>query len=173
MNWQIALANVIIFLHVLFVGIVVLSVPAILLGWWRKWTWVRNFWFRLIHLLMITIVVVETVFGVPCPLSVWERDLRLAGGQLEYERNEDGTNRETQNGNWILKGNTEYENDFVARLLNRIIFYEGVPTAVLEVSYYCFGVMILLTLFLVPPRWPWKSSSENKRSVVIDPKGIT
>ncbi len=161
MNWQIALANVIIFLHVLFVGIVVLSVPAILLGWWRKWTWVRNFWFRLIHLLMITVVVVETVFGVPCPLSVWERDLRLAGGQLEYERNEDGTNKENQNGKWILKGNKEYDNDFVARLLNRIIFYEGVPTAVLEVSYYCFGAMILLTLFLVPPRWPWKRASEN------------
>ena len=156
MNWQIILANVIVFLHVLFVGIVVLSVPAILLGWWRKWTWVRNFWFRLIHLLMITVVVFETIFGVPCPLSVWERDLRLAGGQLEYERNDDGTNKVNNNGNWILKSNKEYENDFVARLLRQMIMLNFVPDAVLEVSYYCFGALILLTLFLVPPRWPWK-----------------
>jgi Protein of Unknown function (DUF2784) len=156
MNWQIVLANVIVFLHVLFVGIVVLSVPAILVGWWRKWTWVRNFWFRLIHLLMITIVVVETVFGVPCPLSVWERDLRLAGGQLEYDRDVDGAFKLSDSGNRMLKSNKEYEDDFVARLLRQMIMFNFVPDDVLVVSYYCFGVLILLTLFLVPPRWPWK-----------------
>ena len=155
MNWRIILANVVVFFHVLFVGIVVVAVPLILIGWWRKWKWVRNFWFRLIHVIMIMIVVVETVVGVPCPLTIWERDLRLAGGQLEYQRIEDGSNKETAEGKWTLKPNKEFDGDFVGRLLNRIIFYNDVPTAVLETCYYCFGALILLTLFLVPPRRPW------------------
>ena len=108
---------------------------------------------------MITIVIVETVVGVPCPLTVWELELRLAGGQLEFERNEDGSYKKTDNGMGILKTNKEYEGDFVARLLNRIIFYNDVPKAVLETCYYGFGALILLTLFLVPPRWPRKRKS--------------
>lgn len=162
MNWQILLANVIVFLHVLFVGFVVVMVPVILIGWWRKWQWVRNFWFRLIHFLMITIVVVETVVGVPCPLTIWERDLRLAGGQLEFERNEDGSYKKTEEGYGILKSNSEYDRDFVARLLNRIIFYNDVSVAVLEKCYYGFGALILLTLFLVPPRWPWRKQPKQE-----------
>ncbi len=156
MNWHILLANVIVFLHVLFVGFVVVMVPVILIGWWRKWQWVRNFWLRLIHFLMIMIVVVETVAGVPCPLTIWERDLRLAGGQLDYERNEDGSYKENEEGLVRLKPNKEYDGDFVARLLNRIIFYEDVPAVVLESCYYGFGALILLGFVLVPPRWPWK-----------------
>jgi hypothetical protein len=155
MNWHILLANVIVFFHVLFVGFVVVMVPIILLGWWRKWQWVRNFWLRLIHFLMIIIVVVETVVGVPCPLTIWERDLRLAGGQLEFELNEDGSYKLDDQGLGRLKPNKEYDGDFVARLLNRIIFYNDVPVGVLEACYYGFGGLILLGFILVPPRWPW------------------
>lgn len=107
---------------------------------------------------MMMIVVVETVLGVPCPLTVWERDLRMAGGQLEFELNEDGSYKRTPEGLGILKGNKEYEQDFVARLLNRILFFDDVPAGVLEACYYGFGALILVALFLVPPHWPWKKT---------------
>lgn len=156
MNWHLFFANVVVFIHVLFVGIVVFAVPVILLGWWRRWNWVRNFWFRMIHLLMITIVVIETVFGVPCPLTVWEKELRLTGGQLRIQLNEDGTQKFNEAGEPMFKANKEFEGDFVGRLLHRIIFFEDIPEEWLEYCYYLFGVLVLVTLFLVPPRWPWK-----------------
>lgn len=156
MNWPLFLADVVVFVHVLFVGFVVLAVPVILFGWWRKWKWVRNFWFRAIHLLMMAIVVVETLSGIPCPLTVWERDLRLRAGQLHIERYDDGEVKLTEDGHPRMKANKEYDQDFVGRLLHRIIFleFDVLTPAVLEVCYYIFGGLILITLFLVPPRWP-------------------
>lgn len=156
MNWQIILADVVVFVHVLFVGFVVLAVPVILVGRFRQWPWVRNFWFRLTHLLMITIVVVETLCGVPCPLSIWERDLRIDGGQLEVDRWYDGAPKLTKDGKYKLVTNSEYDKDFVGRMLRRVIFlqFDFFTPEVLEVSYYLFGAMTLATFFLVPPRWP-------------------
>ena len=54
---------------------------AILLGGWRKWRWVRNFWFRLLHFLMIAVVVVESLVGIVCPLTDWEDALREKAGE--------------------------------------------------------------------------------------------
>lgn len=160
MNWTIILANVIVIIHVLYVGFVVVSVPLILLGWLLKWKWVRNCWYRIIHFLMMAIVVLEMVFGVTCPLTTWESDLRIAGGELSIAYNEDGTEKQNEYGQYVLKGSKEYEEDFIARLLYRILFVQpqDVPTHVLNILYYVFGGMVLATMILVPPRWPWKKA---------------
>ena len=49
-----------------------------------RWKWVRNPWFRAIHLIAIGIVVAESLAGIPCPLTVWERQLRKMAGQIGY-----------------------------------------------------------------------------------------
>ena len=158
MNWCIFLANVVVFLHVLYVGFVVIAVPVILLGWLLKWKWVRNFWFRLIHLLMMAVVVVETVFGMTCPLTTWETDLRIAGGQYLVKHNDDGTVQHNEYGQIIMDVSEDFQGDFFGRLLQRILFFqpEDVSQAVLNLFYYSFGAMILATMILVPPRWPWR-----------------
>ncbi len=148
MNRYIFLANLVVFFHLLYVGFVVVMVPVIVVGGWRKWSWVRNFWFRLVHFFMIGIVVVETVFSVTCPLTTWESDLRVAGGQLERAEGGDGYSYDPDA--------PAYQEDFVGRLLRSIPFFdpESVPQWVLNCFYYAFGGLILVTLFLIPPRWP-------------------
>ena len=56
---------------------------AILAGVCLRWSWVRNFWFRAIHLLLIGIVVVESLCSINCPLTDWENRLREASGEAE------------------------------------------------------------------------------------------
>jgi hypothetical protein len=158
MNWHTFLADVVVFVHLAYVLFVIVCVPLILLGGWLKWSWVRNFWFRTIHFLMMGVVVVETVFGVTCPLTTWESQLRLAGGQYDYQRDEAG-NMVTTNDGYVQLAKTEsYQQDFVGRCLQAVLFFDPtqVPQWVLNLCYYIFGGLVLMTLLLVRPRWPKK-----------------
>ncbi len=84
MLWASVLADLIVVLHVAYVGFVVFGLAAILLGVAFHWSWVRNLWFRAIHLIAIGIVVGESLIGIPCPLTVWEARLRKTAGQTAY-----------------------------------------------------------------------------------------
>ena len=164
MNWHIFLANTIVFIHVLYVGLVIVAVPTILVGWLLKWKWVRNFWFRLIHLIMMGIVVVETAFGVTCPLTTWETQQRIAGGQFNVQYNVDGTVKYNEYGQIMLDATDSYQGDFFGRLLQNVLFFqpEDVSPYVLNLCYYGFGALILATLLLVPPHWPWRNKAQPR-----------
>src|SRR5437764_14821538 len=84
MNGYAILADAIVAAHVAYVSFVILGQLAILIGWPLGWKWIRNPWFRMIHLLMILIVVVESLPFVKyeCPLTTWEYELRVEAGQL-------------------------------------------------------------------------------------------
>lgn len=123
-----ALANVIVLIHFAYVAFLVLGLAAILLGIAFRWRWVRNRWFRLIHLAMIGIVVAEALAGVACPLTVWEHRLRLQAGQ------------------------TTVDGDFIASWVHRIMFYRAEPW-VFTVVYVAFGLAVLATWIVAPPRW--------------------
>jgi Protein of Unknown function (DUF2784) len=69
-------ADLVLILHLVYVGFVLLGQIAILIGACLRWLWVRNPWFRWLHLLAMGIVVFEVLVGITCPLSIWERDLR-------------------------------------------------------------------------------------------------
>jgi hypothetical protein len=64
-------ADVVVAVHVAYVAFVVLAVPAILVGGLLGAEWVRNSWFRNTHLAMIAIVVIQSLCGVTCLLTVW------------------------------------------------------------------------------------------------------
>lgn len=137
------LADLVVAFHVAYVSFVVLGQLVILVGVICKWQWVRNRWFRLLHLFMITIVALETVVGMTCPLTTWENALRELGGQQSLE------------------------GDFIGRVLRDIIFLPLPDTHwIFKVMYFGFAGLVLLTLFLVPPRWkkPVASTFEEHKS---------
>ena len=135
MLWARALADFVVVVHAAYVAFVVLGLAATLLGLALGWGWVRNFWFRAAHLGAIGLVVVESLAKVPCPLTVWEAQLRRIGGQ------------------------TVVGEDFVAGWIHRLIFFQADPW-VFTALYVAFAAAVLLTFVLGPPRRPgrWAAS---------------
>lgn len=131
------LADLLVVIHCGYASFIVVGLVLILLGAWRKWAWVRNFWFRLLHLLMIAVVVEESLLGVVCPLTDWERTLRKKAGE------------------------TVAEGTFIGRIVHHFLFVDFSP-ATMTVFYCLFGLLIVATLFLVPPKWPkWRKGRGN------------
>jgi hypothetical protein len=130
------LADVVLAVHFGYVAFVVVGMAAILTGIALRWSWVRNFWFRTVHFLMIAVVVVESVFGVVCPLTEWENQLREMAGE------------------------TSEPGSFIGRWMEQLLFVNLSPS-VLAVCYSLFGVAVFLTLIFAPPRWPWKKRAPS------------
>jgi hypothetical protein len=85
MLW-IIMADVVAALHTAYIVFVVAGFAAILAGSAARWHWVRNGYFRIMHLAMILLVCSEVIFGITCPLTGLENALRLKGGQTGYAR---------------------------------------------------------------------------------------
>ena len=90
-----------------------------------RWRWVRNFWFRIIHFLMIAVVVAESLCGILCPLTQWEDRLR----ELAGEPNEPGS--------------------FIGRWTHELLFVDVTPSVLLT-CYCLFGLAVFVTLILGP-----------------------
>ena len=120
------LADAILVLHTLFVAFVVFGLAAIYVGYWLSWTWVRNYWFRLTHLLAIGYVVLESWLGVVCPLTRWEMSLRLKAGSATYG------------------------GSFIQHWLQKILYYDA-PAWVFILAYTLFGILVLASWFVVRP----------------------
>lgn len=123
------LADLVVALHLAYVLTVIVGLVLILIGWLAKWRWIRHFWLRLIHLLMIAVVAFQAWIGVICPLTHLENYLRKLAGQSGYS----GT--------------------FIGHLLESLLYYEA-PPWVFVFAYTLVAVLILSTLILVPPNWP-------------------
>jgi hypothetical protein len=125
------LADLLLFIHLLFIVGVVLPVPLIILGKFLHWTWVRNFFFRTTHILMVASVVLPDLLGYPCPLTVWEQDLRIEAGEGSYQ------------------------GDLIIYWLDRLVFPD-LSFEAFTLIYAAFGLLILALYFMIPPRWPRK-----------------
>lgn len=124
-----AIADFVVIIHFSYVAFVVLGLLAILLGLACRGQWVRNPWFRSLHLLAIAIVALEAICGITCPLTTWEKQLRT------------------------MAGDPSHEGDFVAEWVHRLMFFDFEPW-VFTVSYVLFAVVVVATFVLAPPRWP-------------------
>ncbi len=116
------LADFVLIFHFLYVLFVVGSLPVIWLGAWLKLAFVRNPWFRYLHLAAIILVVAESLLGVVCPLTRWENTLR----QIETD------------------------NSFIQQWLHKIMFF-AVPENVFTVVYILFAGLVAATFKWVPP----------------------
>jgi hypothetical protein len=99
----------------------------ILVGAALQWSWIRNFWLRVIHLGAIGIVALEALIGMACPLTVWEDWFRRHAGQ------------------------TVTEGSFVGRCLHNVIFLDC-PPWFFTVLHVGFALLVLATFIVIPPR---------------------
>ena len=90
------------------------------------WSWVRNWWFRVAHLVAIGVVVVQAWFGVICPLTTLEMELRRQAGDATY-------------------GGT-----FISHWLESILYYRA-PAWVFAACYTAFAALVVLSWFWVRP----------------------
>ena len=122
------LADLMVGIHLIYVGYIVVGQLAIWLGWICGWRWTRNIWFRATHLLAIGYVAFEEFADLRCPLTLWEEHLRVLADQP-------------------VTGET-----FLGRCLHSILFYNFQPWVFTLIHLVCAG-LVLLTFVLYPPRW--------------------
>ena len=123
-------ADLVLVAHFGYVAFVVLGLLLVWVGYFRRWGFVRNFWFRLAHLLAIAYVAAEALLGIVCPLTVWEDKLRLLAG-----------------------GGGQYQGSFVEHWLHRVMFFQA-EAWVFTVAYLGFFLAVLASFWVVRPRRP-------------------
>jgi hypothetical protein len=116
------LADLILFVHLLFVLFVIVGFALTLVGITLGWQWVRNFYFRIVHLAAILFVAIESLAGVMCPLTLWEDALRGGGSP----------------------------GGFIQRWVQRLLFYDW-PEWAFTLIYAGLAVLVALTFKFAPP----------------------
>lgn len=123
-------ADSVLLLHVLFVAFVLVGLMLIFVGKVIGWSWIRNPWFRLTHLVAIGVVVVQSWLGAICPLTTIEMALRSRAGD------------------------NEYSGSFISYWLESILYYQA-PPWVFVVCYTAFGAVVVASWFWVRPQRFW------------------
>ncbi len=117
------IADTILVIHLAFVVFFVFGFMLILIGLLASWSWVHNRIFRIAHLAVVGVVVLQAWLGQLCPLTIWENELRRRAGQSGYTET------------------------FVEHWLRDILFYQAEPW-VFTMIYTCFGALVVLVWFL-------------------------
>ncbi len=127
--WYAYLADLVVGVHVAYVAYVVVGQALVVLASALGREWGRNRWFRLTHLLAIGVVAVEEWRGWRCPLTVWEEQLRVLGGQ-------------------VVSGEM-----FMGRLLHDLLFVDDTMSGdAITVLHYAFAALVVQALVMYPPR---------------------
>jgi len=116
-------ADALLVVHFLIAAFVTAGLPLVWIGAAAGWGWVRNPWFRWLHLGAIAFVALEALLGYACPLTVWED---------------------------LLRGGVRPES-FVGRWVYRLLYYNA-PEWVFTALYALWAGATLVTLWLVPVR---------------------
>jgi len=121
------LADTLLGLHLAIVIFNLVMPPAIGLGAWFGWGWVRVRWLRLLHLGSMAVVALQAALGDLCFLTVWEADLRRHAGDAAHA------------------------GSFIQGLLSDLLYVEA-PLSVLIPIYLGWAALSLALWWLVPPR---------------------
>jgi polyferredoxin len=117
------LADALLVVHFLIAGFIVGGLVLVWIGALAGWSWIRNPWFRYLHLAAIVFVAAEALLGYACPLTIWED---------------------------LLRGGVRPES-FIGRWVQRLLYYNA-PEWVFTTLYAAWTAATLLTLRYVPPR---------------------
>ena len=117
-----ALADAILVAHAAFVLFVVAGLPATWIGIALDRPFAFNPWLRGLHLAAIGFVVVETLLGYMCPLTIWEAALRGDGSG-------DG---------------------FIERYIHAWLFWRA-PAWAFAAAYVAFAALVAATWWRWPP----------------------
>ncbi len=132
------LADAVLILHFGFVLFVILGQAVVVIGLGLRWGWVRNFWFRTVHLGAIVFIVAQTWLNWVCPLTDLENYFRAYAGEATYP------------------------GGCISYWIERILFYD-MESWVFKLSYTLFGTVTLLSWILGPPRWRRKVDHEGTK----------
>jgi hypothetical protein len=117
------IADGVLAVHFAIVAFIVAGLPLVWIGAALGWGWIRNPWFRYLHLAAIVLVAAEALLGMACPLTVWE-DMLRGGAQPD---------------------------SFIGRWIRRLLFYEA-PGWIFTSAYCAWAAACAITLALVRPR---------------------
>ncbi|MBW1715601.1 MAG: DUF2784 domain-containing protein [Deltaproteobacteria bacterium] len=133
------LADTIAIIHLGYVIFVILGFILILVGILLKWKWIRNLWFRVVHLGAIGGVALEALLGINCPLTVLEFELRYGATPSDGRLS------------------------FVGNIVDSILFYDA-PAWLFAIIYSAFAILVAITFILAPPSRKGHSTISNQRS---------
>lgn len=119
-------ADLVLVVHVLFVLFVIAGLALIFAGKFAGWAWVHNRPLRIIHLVCIGVVVLQSWLGVICPLTTLEMALRARAGDETYP------------------------GSFIAHWLDSLLYYRA-PAWLFAVCYTAFGGLVAASWFWVRP----------------------
>ncbi len=122
-----ALAWIVLAIHVAVIAFNVAGLVLIPLGAWRQWRWVRGFWWRLAHLLILATVAVQALAGRACFLTLWQSEL-------------------TGNG---------HPQPLVAAWIDTVIYWP-LPLWFFTVLYIAVWLYVAILWWRIPPRLPWR-----------------
>ena len=120
-------ADLLVFVHSLYVLFTVGGSLLILAGAALHWSWIRNRIFRRIHLAAVLLVTLEASLGLMCPLTTWEYRLRTLAGQSREE-----------------------DVSFVGRIIRSLIFID-LPDWGFLLLYSLFGGIVLIMILFIKP----------------------
>lgn len=120
-------ADMVLLVHAIFVAFVVFGLVVIFAGGSFHWRWVRNPWFRIVHLVAIGVVVIQSWLAVICPLTTLEMTFRRRAGDAVYP------------------------GSFIGYWLERLLYFDA-PAWVFVACYTAFGALVVASWFWVRPR---------------------
>jgi hypothetical protein len=121
------LADITVFIHLLFILFLIFGLLLIVLGIFKKWPIIKDIKFRALHLLGFLIVVGFEFAGLLCPLTYLEIYLR---------------EKEDLNG--------VYFGSFIAHYIEKIIYWE-IPLELIVIPTSAVTFLTALLFILVPP----------------------
>ncbi len=75
-----SLALAVLAIHVAVIAFNIAGLIVIPLGGWRRWRFVRVFWWRALHLGLLAVVALQALFGRACFLTLWQAELQAGSG---------------------------------------------------------------------------------------------
>ena len=133
------LADIVAIIHLGYVFFTILGFMFIVAGIIFRWRWIRNPWFRILHLAAIIAVAMEAIVGVNCPLTILEFRLRYPTGPFQERVS------------------------FMGSLIDSILFYDA-PGGLFTAVYCGFAIAVLITFIMAPPARKGRSHSNHKLS---------
>lgn len=122
-------------LHLAIIAFNVAGCVLVPIGAWRRWRWVREFWWRLAHVLSLAVVALQALMGRACFLTIWQGDVSGAS----------------------------HAQPLIAGWINRLVYWP-LPLWVFAVAYVVVSAYVIALWFCVRPRTPWRRDASQRRA---------
>lgn len=124
------LAVAILLIHLVVITFNIFGCVVVPLGAWRHWGWVREFWWRAVHLGAWVVVALQAVLGRACFLTIWQAD---------------------------AQGGVSHVQPLIESWIDRVVFWPF-PIWVFAIAYVVLFLYVVALWIFVRPRPPWRAA---------------